>query len=734
MADIKFGIDIVASVDKSTNALGKLGKASKKMGGKVAGLAKNLLGSKLSLLALVATVGIAIKNFAQLETKVTNVTNLFGGSKEDVKAYTEQLLEMSTRVPQGVNNLADALFQVVSAGVDAGESIAFLETASKLAVAGVTDTKTAVDGLTSVINAYGLEASDAARVSDIFFAAQVEGKTTIAELSKSIGVLAPAAQAAGIKVEEMFAAVTTLTKGGINTKMAVTSLRGAINSILKPTDQAMQKAKELGIDFSASALKTKGLTGVLEDMKVATGGNADELAVLIPNVRALTGVLALTGKQSEEFIRVQGEISNSVGVTKAAYTEMSHTMGAQFKILLNNFKKLGHESVGVFAPMLVDSLTWINENFNNIVHLIRKSMLIIIGEMKISAAAIQTLFEKPFSFSTYKDLFILMMDRIAKVSRVLQNLLKKIWDEGPKAIKDAMAEITGIASDGEMTLKDKILKIKAETNAKIEKLEKDRLLKLKASLVKKINYEETANKAIESNLKKTIKEKYTLKQLGFTEALKLFDNYNNNIVDMMKDAHASEEELVGKTEDEKNKIRERAAKAQAKIQSNVAKAMTKAWDNEWDTQLDIMGNFVNNMKNLIKQMAYDYLDGLKIAVIAQTAKDVSAAVGAKNFVHAGIVTAQGAAAVTAIGAARGMISGLADGGIVTGNGIYELAEKNKKEAVIPLENPKSERLLQGLGGGGGTANVNFYLEGRALDTFTEVLDNNKTKLKKQGRI
>ena len=101
-----------------------------------------------------------------------------------------------------------AAYQLLSAGVSDAAGIQKTLTASvKLAKAGFTDTATAVDGLTTVINAYGLSTAQAAKVADQFAQKQNDGKITIGQYAEKIGKVAPIAAALGISLEEVNAAL-----------------------------------------------------------------------------------------------------------------------------------------------------------------------------------------------------------------------------------------------------------------------------------------------------------------------------------------------------------------------------------------------------------------------------------------------------------------------------------------------------------------------------------------------
>lgn len=751
MSDIKFGIDITASVDKSKRALNSLGKMSGSIAKKFGGFIKNIVTSKLSLVALTAAVGISIRDFAKLEQKVTDVVNLFAGGKEDVKQFTDQLIDLSTRVPQKVDDLAAALFDVVSAGVAVGESMEFLETASKLATSGVTDTKTAVDGLTSVMNAYSLEAKDATRISDIFFQSQVEGKTTIAELSQNIGVLAPVARSAGISIEEMFAAVTTLTKAGIKTDMAVTSLRGTINSIIKPTDEASKIAQTLGIDFSATALKAKGLRGVLEDIQDKTQGDTETISKLIPNVRALTGVLSLAGAQGEEFARIMGTVSDSSGVTEKAFKSQAETTAAQITIMKNSFRKLSNTIATALVPALNKAIPLINkllgskdtkkanpfkraiEHTKEYGETIRKTADRSAAKLVGYYNELDELQEKTYGLWTLKE--------IQKDKDRTKYLYSAIKSTGLRydAWKEMEAEWQAWYQKQQEKQEEEQEKTET-TKKKITLREARTKNKEMIALAEKEFNDKKGLKGDElKNEKKVLNDKLKEAKTYYDDQIKLAQkNYNDNtpiLYDAFNVTITGFSDMWDAAKDYFDSV-EDASLDQVKTQQYLAKAMGEAWSGGWNHELNVFKNFVENVKYLGKQMVADYLDGLKMEVIASTAAGVARAVAAKDFVGAGIIATQGAIAVTAIDGAKASVMGLEQGGIVTGNGIYELGEKNKKEAVIPLERPESRQLLRDVAGGIGdqTINVQFNLDGQPLKTFTEKISNVQAEGRKQGRF
>jgi TP901 family phage tail tape measure protein len=347
-------INIIYSLtDKAT-------KGIKSIGGKVRDLGKSFLSSRIGLAGLSAAIGFAVRDFSKLETSVTDVVNLLGGGTKEVEQFTDEIINLTKTLPASAEDLSSSLFDVVSAGVEAGESIEFLATASKLATAGVTTTKIAVDGLTSTMNAYEIETSKAEEVSDKFFAAQVKGKTTIEELSTSIGRVAPIASSAGIGLDELLASISALTVNGIKTTEAVTGLKAAFTNIIKPSKEALDLSKDLGIEFNSQSLEAKGLSGFLKDVERATGGNVDQMSKLFGSVEAVNSVLALSKGGFKTLDEALRSVTNSAGSTQKAFELQAKTFNFQLKILINNVLAASRAILADILPAITGLISKVN--------------------------------------------------------------------------------------------------------------------------------------------------------------------------------------------------------------------------------------------------------------------------------------------------------------------------------------------------------------------------------------
>ncbi len=210
--------------------------------------------------------------------------------------YSDAIRMMSIEYGESTATLSKGLYDVLSAGIDAGEALDVLDVASRAAAAGMTDTGVAADAITSIINAYGMEASQAEDVSDMLFTTVAYGKTTFDELAKSIGPVISSAQVAGVGFEEVAATLATLTRGGLETNIAVTGLRSALAALRDPTEEAREVAAELGFTLDENTTKTMGLVGVIEAMEGAT---AKQIGTIFRNERAYMAMAAAIGRADE---------------------------------------------------------------------------------------------------------------------------------------------------------------------------------------------------------------------------------------------------------------------------------------------------------------------------------------------------------------------------------------------------------------------------------------------------
>jgi TP901 family phage tail tape measure protein len=237
--------------------------------------------------------------------------------------------------------LTAAAYDVASAGfMNVSDQAIILEASTKGAVGGMSDLNTVGNAVTSVLNAYGMAAAEAGNLVDGFIQTQNDGKIILAEYATQIGRLAPTANAAGVGIDELNAAIGTITAQGVPVEATFTGLNQALVAILKPTAEAQSLAKELGIEFNEAGLRTKGFGGLLADVAQSTGGSTTKLTQLFGSVDALKAVLPLLSGNMEKFNKNLENQKNATGVADKAFKDMGDTLQGALKQVDSAFKNL----------------------------------------------------------------------------------------------------------------------------------------------------------------------------------------------------------------------------------------------------------------------------------------------------------------------------------------------------------------------------------------------------------
>ena len=332
---------LAGHAQKAANALGSKAWGGVKALGKGAAVGIAAAGTALSVGA------VAAFNFgAAYETSLAKVSTIADTTAVSMADLSADVMKLSNATGEDAAGLNEAVYQALSAGADTAGVVGLVNTAVKAAKGGYTDTTTAIDGLTSTLNAYGMETKDAESLANQFLITQNKGKTTFGELASSIGGVAPTANAAGVGVDQLLAGVASLTANGIGTSEAMTGIKAALSNVIKPSSEATKVAKKLGLNFSTAALQSKGLAGFLDDVKTATGGNMDTMAQLFGSVEALNTVLTLTSDQgSQLMLDTLGEMETNTTALDDAYNTMADTAQNSVSKGLNSFKNLG---IGLF--------------------------------------------------------------------------------------------------------------------------------------------------------------------------------------------------------------------------------------------------------------------------------------------------------------------------------------------------------------------------------------------------
>lgn len=316
------------------------------------------MGTRITkLTAPIAAVGAAcVKLASDYEDSLAKVYTIMDKTAVSTEDMSQGILDLSTATGKSATELADAAYQALSASVDTEKVVGFVEQAAKLSKAGFTATATAVDTLTTVINAYGMSADDAEAISNRLVQTQNKGKTTVDELASSMGQVIPTAAAYNVNLDNLCSSYVILTKQGINTANATTMLNGMMTELAKEGSTVADiLQKETGKTFGQLMNEGMDLGQVIQILSDSVDGNSEAFANLWGNVRASKGALAIANAGADEFTDAMGSMNDSLGLVDAALEDLATPAAKARKAInavTNTGIQLGEEIIGAAVPSL----------------------------------------------------------------------------------------------------------------------------------------------------------------------------------------------------------------------------------------------------------------------------------------------------------------------------------------------------------------------------------------------
>lgn len=300
------------------------------------------------------------------ETSYTKVFTIASEMAEDNALGIERLKyavrDASDETGIAITDFNEALYQTISASVATADAIDFTTDAIKLARGGFTTTEQAVDLMTTIMNAYGIEASKATDIMDRLIATQNFGKTTVDQLAVSLGRMIPSAKMAGVNLDNVSTGMALMTKRGIQTRIAATALRSFYDEINKSGSKADDALREMtGKGFKQLLNSGKSIVDILHLLQGAADEAGVSLSDMFGNVRSRMAVASIMADNGEEYNRLLGEIANSAGAAERAFEKMNATPAVRMQIALNKLKNVGIEIGADLLPMVTEGIELLHD-------------------------------------------------------------------------------------------------------------------------------------------------------------------------------------------------------------------------------------------------------------------------------------------------------------------------------------------------------------------------------------
>lgn len=340
--------------EKSGNKWVEFGNKVEAAGTKVIGVGKKIssaggevvkLGKKFAPVSAAATGALTVvtKTSSDFQNGMAKMSTLFDTSQVSVQKLSKEFLNLSNETGKGATELTEAGYQALSASVPVEKLGSFIRTSANMAKVGFTDTATAVDLLSTAVNAYGLEADQADNIANKLVNTQNLGKTSVNELSSSMGKVIPTAAGMNVNLDQLCTMYTLMTKQGIATAESTTYMNSMLNELGDSgTDVGEILKEKTGKSFQELMKDGMSVGDALKLIKQSSDETGTAFNELWSSQEAGKAAMALLNDSAGDFNETMGSMANVTDLVSQGLEKMD-TPSAKVSKSLNRIKNSGVE-------------------------------------------------------------------------------------------------------------------------------------------------------------------------------------------------------------------------------------------------------------------------------------------------------------------------------------------------------------------------------------------------------
>lgn len=278
---------------------------------------------------------VTTKEVMAYQKQLGMVNTLLKVSRDELNKYGDEFERLSLKTGASKIEIADAAYQALSSGVGKRDLITFLETASKTAIAGQATVEQSVGTITSIINAYKMEMSEAGKVADWLLTIQNEGVTTVRELGDQLGDVTSISAALGVSLNDVGGAIAQMTVNGNNTAKTITMLKSMLSELSKEGQMAADNFKKIsGQSFTEFITNGGTLQEAMIKMEEYAKKSNKSVVDLFSSVEAGSAALNLTGINAENFANKLDKVASSSGELETAYRTATDNIQSEWEKLI----------------------------------------------------------------------------------------------------------------------------------------------------------------------------------------------------------------------------------------------------------------------------------------------------------------------------------------------------------------------------------------------------------------
>ncbi|WP_017616390.1 phage tail tape measure protein [Nocardiopsis salina] len=268
---------------------------------------------------------------ASFESSMNGVRAVTGATGQDLDDLTGLAREMGSTTQFSASEAAAGMEFLGMAGWDTTEIMSGLPDVLNLAAAGGMELANAADIASNIMSGFGIEASEAARVSDVLADASASANTSVEQLGGGFTYVGPVASSAGMSLEETAATLGVLADAGIQGEQGGTALRGALSQLLNPTAQVQGVMDDLGVSIQDADGAMRPFPDIMRDLEGA-GADTSEMMQIFGQ-EAGPAMLALLERGADDVAAFTEQLEGSEGAAQEMADIRMEGLSGQLKAL-----------------------------------------------------------------------------------------------------------------------------------------------------------------------------------------------------------------------------------------------------------------------------------------------------------------------------------------------------------------------------------------------------------------
>lgn len=188
-------------------------------------------------------------DFSRTVNEFQGVTGATAGQTQQMAAAARALGADTTLAGVSASDAALAMTELSKAGFTVDQAIGSARTTMQLATAAGIDAASAAEIQANAMNAFGLNADEAARVADVFAGAANASSAGMPDLAQGLQQVGGIAHGFGVNINDTVAALAMFSNAGIKGSDAGTLLKTTLQSITDQGNPAQDAIKALGLSL-----------------------------------------------------------------------------------------------------------------------------------------------------------------------------------------------------------------------------------------------------------------------------------------------------------------------------------------------------------------------------------------------------------------------------------------------------------------------------------------------------